>query len=117
MVKLATAALGLVLTAAAPWMIPGMRYVPPEPAVVTMLAFAALGVTAGNFCVNMACRRADLSVAPFRYSVMPFALMSGYFVWNNIPDLWAALGIVLICSSGLYAFYRERLRAKAALRG
>ena len=80
------------------------------------LATAAVGVTAGNFCIIMACRKADLTVvAPFRYSVMPFALMSGYFVWGNIPDVWAALGIVLICASGLYAFHRERRRAPAAL--
>ena len=44
---------------------------------------------------------------------MPFALLSGFIVWNNVPDLPGMLGIAMICGSGLYAFHRERLRARA----
>ena len=82
------------------------------------LAIAACAVTTGNFCVIMACRRADLSVvAPFRYSVMPFALLSGFLVWGNVPDWFGIAGIVLICASGLYAVHRERVRARLAMGG
>lgn len=82
------------------------------------LAVAAAGVTLGNFFVILATRKADISVvAPFRYAVMPFALASGFLVWGDVPDFWAACGIALIVASGLYAFYRERLRARAAALG
>ena len=107
----ATMLLGMGLMAVTP-------AVAPSPVDVAELALAAVAVTTANFFVIFACRKADLPVvAPFRYSVMPFALLSGYFVWGNVPDLWGALGIVLICASGLYAFYRERLRARAAMQG
>ena len=90
-------------------------FVAPHLATIAGLALAALGVTLGNFCVILATRHADVSVvAPFRYSNMPFALASGFLVWGDIPDRWAALGIALIVGSGLYAFYRERVRARAA---
>ena len=107
----ATMLLGLGLTAISP-------LVAPAAINVAELALAAIAVTTANFFVIMACRKADLAVvAPFRYSVMPFALLSGYLVWGNVPDRWGALGILLVCGSGLYAFYRERLRAKTAARG
>ena len=93
-------------------------FISPSAAQVGGLALAAAGVTLGNFFVILATRKADISVvAPFRYAVMPFALASGFLVWGDVPDLWAACGIALIVSSGLYAFYRERLRARAAAQG
>ena len=90
----------------------------PSAAQALGLALAAACVTLANFFVILATRTADISVvAPFRYAVMPFALVSGFMVWGDVPDFWAACGIALIVASGLYAFYRERLRARAAAHG
>jgi hypothetical protein len=34
----------------------------------------------------------------------------GYFVFGDVPDTMMAMGATIIVLSGLYAFYRERIR-------
>ena len=50
----------------------------------------------------------DVSVvAPFRYSLLLFALIAGFVVFNELPDVAAATGALLIVGSGLYVLQRE----------
>ena len=46
-------------------------------------------------------------VAPFRYSGLLFALLIGYLVWGEIPNLFAWLGIFLLVVSGLMILREE----------
>ncbi|MEO1160518.1 MAG: DMT family transporter, partial [Pseudomonadota bacterium] len=46
--------------------------------------------------------------APFRYTLIIYALILGYVVFGDIPDTWSMLGIVLIVGSGLFTLYREQ---------
>ena len=78
-----------------------------------LLAFAAVLVLIGYQYVIMALRTGDISaVAPFRYSALIWAIMLGYLVFGDKPDGMMLLGASIIVSSGLYAFYRERVRAR-----
>ena len=53
----------------------------------------------------------DISaVAPFRYSALLWAMLLGYLVFGDVPDAMMVLGASIIVLSGLYAFYRERVR-------
>ena len=53
----------------------------------------------------------DISaIAPFRYSALLWALALGYFVFGDVPDTMMVIGATIIVLSGLYAFYRERVR-------
>lgn len=54
-------------------------------------------------------------VAPFRYTALLYALLLGYAVWGDVPNLLACFGIVLLVGAGLYALHSERARARAAL--
>ena len=115
LVTLATSAvttgIGIAMTA-------GGAYVAPDGGTVARLAIAAVAVSLANLLVIMATRKADVAVvAPFRFSVMPFALLSGFFVWGNVPDRLAMLGIVLITGSGLYAIHRERMQTQRLAAG
>ena len=59
----------------------------------------------------MALRSGDISaVAPFRYSALLWAMLLGYLVFGDVPDAMMATGASIIVLSGLYAFYRERIR-------
>lgn len=53
---------------------------------------------------------------PFRYSRLVFALVPGWFVFGERPDLWTWLGAGLIVGSGLYTLARERQRARLSQR-
>ena len=57
-------------------------------------------------------RLGELSgTAPFRYSVMVFAILSGVLVFGQFPDEIAMLGMALVVIAGLYAARREAKQA------
>ena len=77
---------------------------------IGILASAACILMVGYICSILAMRSGDISfVAPFRYSILIWALLLGYFVFDDIPDFWAIIGAIIIVFSGLFSFYRERM--------
>ena len=54
-------------------------------------------------------------VSPFEYSSLPFALILGYLLWGDWPDLISFLGSGLIIFSGLLIVYIERRSSKHSL--
>jgi len=84
---------------------------PLQPMQTVGLAIAAFCAALGNYALVAACRGVDLSaVAPFRYSILLWALLLGYVGWNETPDVMSACGIVLICAGGLHALRTGRRR-------
>ena len=77
---------------------------------------AAVLVTLGNLAVIVAFRGTDVSVvAPFRYSVILWAILSGFVVFGELPDPTAFVGIALIVGSGVYMIHREQVRRRQTL--
>ncbi len=86
-------------------------WTPPSGRSLALLALAAVLLLIGYQCVIMALRVGDISaVAPFRYSALLWALLLGYLVFGDVPDALMVTGASIIVLSGLYAFYRERIR-------
>jgi drug/metabolite transporter (DMT)-like permease len=82
---------------------------------IALLAAAAALVTLGNLCIIVAFRRADVSVvSPFRYTIVAMAIVLGYLVFGELPDLLGGAGIVLIAASGVYTIHREQVRLRQA---
>ncbi|HKU07872.1 MAG TPA: DMT family transporter [Bradyrhizobium sp.] len=76
-----------------------------------LLMLAAVLLLIGYQCVIMALRTGDISaVAPFRYTALLWAMLLGYVVFGDRPDRYMLIGAGIIVLSGLYAFYRERVR-------
>jgi drug/metabolite transporter (DMT)-like permease len=46
-------------------------------------------------------------VAPFEYTVMIFAVISGYLIWGDVPDAYVWTGAGIIVASGVYLIQRE----------
>ena len=68
----------------------------------------------GHLFLVLAFERAPASaLAPFSYSALVWAAVFGYAFFGEIPDRWTIAGAALITGSGLYIFYRERVRATA----
>ncbi len=86
--------------------------------VLMALAGASLFVLIGNYAIIEAFRAADLSVvSPFRYSVIVWAVIVGYFMFGDVPSLLAFVGLGLILASGVYTIHRERVRRRAEKAG
>lgn len=93
---------GLLLSPLQPWQA-------ASAADVLNLFGAAVFLVMGYFTITMALRAGEISaVAPFRYSVIVYAIITGYLIWGEVPDVWAVLGVTIVAIAGLYAFHRER---------
>ena len=79
-----------------------------------MLAGAALFVAAGYYLIIASFRQGEIAViSPFRYTALLVALLLGYVLWGDIPNLLAWCGIALLIGAGLYVILRERRRLPA----
>lgn len=112
LITLATALAVLVLagllTATQGWQAPTARQ-------LALLAAASVFLSAGYFLIITGMRTGDISViAPFRYTGLLFALVMGWLVWGDVPNVLAWAGIALLVGAGLYVLHGER-RASAGL--
>ncbi len=78
---------------------------------VFILGLAGLFLTIGYMASIITVRTGDLSFsAPFRYTVMIFAILLQIIVFNEVPDAATFLGSAIVVGAGLYAFTRERMQ-------
>ena len=49
-------------------------------------------------------------VSPFEYSILIWSSLSGWYFFNEIPDLKTIIGILLIVCGGIYIFIREKVQ-------
>ncbi len=76
-----------------------------------MLVALGLFGGAGHFLMIEAFRWAPVSViTPFTYTELFWAVLFGFLVFGDLPDLWTWVGGAIIVASGLYVWHRERVR-------
>lgn len=86
----------------------------PSPLAVLMLFCAGFGLLGGNYWIVVAMRSGDIAtVAPFRYSIILWAVLAGFAVWGEMPDLASWVGIAIVTGAGLYTLVREHRLARA----
>lgn len=87
----------------------------PSALTTLTLAGSAVALLAGQYWLIAAMRTGEIAVvAPFRYSLIVWAIASGYIVWGEVPDLASWLGIAIVSLAGLYTFLREQHLARLA---
>ena len=97
-------------TAAGLLLLPFETWQIPSTSEAMLIGLSGLFLTFGYALIIIALRTGEVGiVSPFRYSVILFALASGYLVWGDIPDQLAMFGIVILCAAGVYTVHRERL--------
>jgi drug/metabolite transporter (DMT)-like permease len=105
---IATGVTGLVVSFTDIWK-------PVEVTHALYLVGAAVFVALGNLAIIVAYRGTDVSVVSgYRYCIVVFAMILGYMVWGDVPDIWALIGSALIVGSGLYTLHRQRVRGSAS---
>jgi drug/metabolite transporter (DMT)-like permease len=97
--------------------VPFERWHWPALSPTLMLAASAAALLAGQYWLIAAMRIGEIAVvAPFRYSLIVWAVAAGYIVWGELPDLISWLGIAIVSLAGLYTFLREQHLARLAKR-
>ena len=87
---------------------------PVTMAHLGLLAAASVFLSGGYFLLIHAMRAGDISlIAPFRYAGLLIALIIGFLVWSEVPNLLAWCGIALLMGAGLYVLHNERFKSRA----
>ena len=100
-------AVGAAVTAA----IAPFYWIPPDTVDWAFL----LGLAALSTLAHLGLLRA-LSIAPaailqpFNYTLLVWVTVVGFFVFGDFPDTSTIVGAGIVVASGLYTFYRERVR-------
>jgi drug/metabolite transporter (DMT)-like permease len=79
-----------------------------SPQIALYLAAAGGFILIGYVAGIAAMRHVEISfVSPFRYTVMIWALLLGFFVFGEMPDAITITGSLIVVGTGIYTFYRE----------
>lgn len=82
----------------------------PEAHVLLQIVGASAFSLTGHICIITAIRKGELSaVAPFRYSILIWALILGVAIWGHLPDLPTFIGMAIVAGAGIYTFRREMI--------
>lgn len=83
------------------------------PATGLLIFGSAVAIMGGYFLSIRVMRVGDISfTAPFRYTGLLFALIAGWVVFTEWPGALTQLGAVIIGTTGIFTFYRERKLAR-----
>jgi drug/metabolite transporter (DMT)-like permease len=81
-----------------------------------LVCAAGLLGTLGHFLFILAFQRAPASaLTPFTYMQLVFAMVLGWLLFDDLPDGWSMVGMLIIAGSGLAMAMFERRRARPVL--
>lgn len=94
-------------------LIPAMGGWQPVSALqLGQIAVAACLLLVGYQFIIMAMREGEISfIAPFRYTSFLWAVLLGFLLFGEIPDLFMIIGGAIVIASGIYTLYRERIKS------
>lgn len=89
---------------------------PDGPALFEAVGAGLCLVVAYSFLI-IALRSGELSLtAPFRYTVVLWAILLGFAIWGDRPDALTIVGATLIVGGGIFTIYREQRIGKLSRR-
>ena len=111
-ITLASAGVGVVIgalgAAVEPWKTPDLM-------ALAVVALAAAFIMLAFIFIIIAFRGTEVSaVAPFRYTIVVFAVVFGIVLFAEIPDRFSFTGMALIVGAGLYMLHRETVLRRQA---
>ena len=100
----------VTMTLIGPWFWSAMT-----PVEALMMATLCLTGMTGHFLLIKAFEAAEASsLQPFAYLQTVFGVLIGVTVFGELVLVWTYLGAAVVIASGLFAFWRERVRARQA---
>lgn len=94
---------GLVLS---PW-----DWVPPTAPDFALLGLLGVVAMLAHVCVNRALKLAPAAhVAPFQYTLLPWAVVLGWLFFGDLPRAGMVVGALIIMGAGLVIFVRENAK-------
>lgn len=91
-------------------LMPGALYLWKTPTVVELgwLFLIAIFATAGHYAITKSIANAPLTLTqPFSFLQLIWAILFGYLIFNEVPDLWVTVGAAIIVATISYMSHRE----------
>jgi len=89
------------------------HWVPPTLTDFALLALLGVISTIAHIAVNRSLKLAPASVVmPYQYSQIIWAVLLGFLIFGDWPDMAILSGSGIIVVAGLFIFYREQAQAK-----
>lgn len=86
----------------------GPMILPDTSTIWILLLGSASGIIAYT-ALTVAMRTGEIAaVTPFRYTRLVFAVIAGFFVFQERPDLWTMVGSAVVVGSGIFALTERR---------
>ena len=85
------------------------------PSFIDLFLLAMIGILGGlaNLWLSQSYKFSEVSlVTPLKYLALIFAIIFGYFIWEEIPTLKTLLGAALVILSSFIIFRREMILKK-----
>ncbi|WP_350334439.1 DMT family transporter [Coralliovum pocilloporae] len=90
--------------------IPAQFFYWTTPVGIDILLFAVVGISGAvaQYFLTIAYQSTSPSIlAPFDFTIILWATLSGFLIWGELPDLISWLGMAVIIGAGLYIALRE----------
>ena len=88
------------------WLMPNLKD-------LILLSFIGIFGGVANLWLSQSYKFSEVSlVTPLKYLALVFAIIFGYFIWNEIPTIKTLVGATLVVASSIIIFRREILLKK-----
>lgn len=85
----------------------------PSGGDLVLLALLGMVAMVAHLCVNQSLVLAPAStVVPYQYTTILWAVLFGYLVFSDVPDVFMLVGAAIIVGAGLFIFLREQRLAR-----
>ena len=85
------------------------------PSLIDLILLSSIGILGGiaNLWLSQSYKFSEVSlVSPLKYLALVFAIVFGYFIWNEIPTIKTLMGALLVILSSFIIFRRELIMKK-----
>jgi len=96
-------------------LMPGALYLWRTPTVTELawLFLVAVFATAGHYALTKSIANAPLTVTqPFSFLQLVWAILFGYLIFDEVPDVWVCIGAAMIVAVISYMSHREAAIAR-----
>lgn len=81
----------------------------PETLDLCLMIFLGFNGAVAFYCMSKAyCVAPASTIAPFEFTYVIWAVVLGYLFWSEIPRPTTLIGLLILISSSIYIWYRER---------
>lgn len=90
------------------------QFIQPDQTEISLLIAIGLLGTLAHLLMTWSLRYApSATLAPMQYLEIPFATLFGWFIFKDLPNTLATIGIGITIAAGLYIVLREQATARA----